>query len=173
MPSHLIYGKRLKTLPDEVDEPDDAMNPNSLSARFRYLTTRLTHFWNRWRKEYLASLCEFRKCNFKRKERVVTVGEAVVVYEDDKKRGSGKWAFVEGLVIGRDDLVRGAKVRVITKGKPVRLSTPVQRLYPRENGTQKHPQERSHLEMQYLTRGENQKLCLTRRRVKEGVCQEK
>ena len=48
--SHLMYGRRLKTLPDEADEPDDAMNPNSPSARFTYLTTRLTHFWNRWRK---------------------------------------------------------------------------------------------------------------------------
>ena len=84
-PSHVIHERRLKTLPDEGDEPDDAMSPSNLSARFRYLTTRLTHLWNRWRKEYLASLREFHKCNAKGKQRVVTVGEAVVVYEDDKK----------------------------------------------------------------------------------------
>ena len=131
-PSHLIYGRRLKTLPDEVDEPDDVMNSNNLSARFTYLTTRLTHFWNRWRKEYLASLREFHKCNSKGKERVVTVGEAVLVYEDDKKQGEWKMGVVEGLVIGRDGIVRGATVRVITKGKPVRLSRPVQKLCPLE-----------------------------------------
>ena len=52
-------------LPDEVDEPDDFMNPSNLSARFRYL----------------ASLRKFHKCNAKGKQRVVTV----VVYEDDKQ----------------------------------------------------------------------------------------
>lgn len=48
-------------LPDEADEPDDAMNSNNLSTRFTHLTTRLTHFWNRWLKEYLADLREFHK----------------------------------------------------------------------------------------------------------------
>ena len=108
------------------------LNPSNLSARFRYLTTRLTHFWNRWRKEYLASLREFHKCNAKGKQRVVTVGEAVVVYEDDKKPGEWKMGAVEGLVMGRDGIVRGATVRVVTKGKAVRLSRPVQKLYPLE-----------------------------------------
>jgi len=32
---------------------------------------------------------------------------------------------VEGLVMERDGIVRGATVRVITKGKPGRLSRPV------------------------------------------------
>ena len=79
-----------------------------------------------------GELGKFRKCNSKGKERVVTVGEAGLVYEDDKKRGEWKMGVVEGLVIGRDGIVRGATVRVITKGKPVRLSRPVQRLYPLE-----------------------------------------
>ena len=39
---------------------------------------------------------------------------------------------VESLVTGRDSIVRGAQVRVITKGKPVHLSRPVQKLYPLE-----------------------------------------
>ena len=54
--SHLIYGRRMKTLPDEIVEPDDALNHESSSARFKYLSTKLAHFWNRWRKEYLANL---------------------------------------------------------------------------------------------------------------------
>ena len=44
------------------------------------------------------------------------MGEVVVVYEDDKKRGGWKMGVVDGLVIGRDGIVRGATVRVITKG---------------------------------------------------------
>ena len=40
--------------------------------------------------------------------------------------------MVKGLVSGKDGIVRGAEVRVITKGKPVHLSRPVQKLYPLE-----------------------------------------
>ena len=66
------------------------------------------------------------------KKRVVRVGDVVVVYEEDRKRGEWKMGVVESLVTGRDGIVRGATVRVVTKGKPVRLSRPVQRLYPLE-----------------------------------------
>ena len=38
----------------------------------------------------------------------------------------------ERLVTGRDHVVRGATVRVVTKGKPICLSRPVQKLYPLE-----------------------------------------
>ena len=65
---------------------------------------------------------------------------------------------VERLVTGpRDNVVRGATVRVISKGKPIRLSKPVQNLYPLEyrsegegpnaTGIQKLRQEESLLEM--------------------------
>ena len=60
-PSHLIYGRRIITLPEGGAEPDDAINIDNCSARFKYLSTRLSHFWNRWRKEYLANLREFHK----------------------------------------------------------------------------------------------------------------
>ena len=39
---------------------------------------------------------------------------------------------VEGLICGRDKEVRGAHVRVITKGRDVQITRPVQKLYPIE-----------------------------------------
>ena len=91
MPSHLIYGRRIKTLPDEIVEPDDALNHESSSARFKYLSTKLAHFWNRWRKEYLANLREFHRNKLGRPERIVQGGgDVVVVCEEDKKRGEWK-----------------------------------------------------------------------------------
>ena len=92
----------------------------------------MSHFWNRWRKEYLANLREFHKCKSGKREREVEVGDVVVVYEEERKRGEWKMGVVERLVTGRDDVVRGATVRVVTKGKPIRLSRPVQKLYPLE-----------------------------------------
>ena len=131
-PSHLIYGRRIKTLPDEVVEPDDARSEENCSSRFKYLSTRLEHFWQRWRKEYLANLREFHRCRSEKQERKVKIGDVVVVYDEEKKRGEWKMGLVEGLVTGKDREIRGAKVRVITKGKPVHLSRPVQKLYPLE-----------------------------------------
>ena len=74
----------------------------------------------------------FHRNNLGRPERIVQVGDVVVVYEEDKKRGEWKLGVVESLVTGKDGIVRGAQVRVITKGKPVHLSRPVQKLYPLE-----------------------------------------
>ena len=99
-PFHLIYGRRIKTLPDEITEPEDAMNDDSCSSRFKYLSTRLSHFWNRWRKEYLANLREFQKCRSGKKERLVEVGDVVVVYEEERKRGELRMGVVESLVTG-------------------------------------------------------------------------
>lgn len=131
-PSHLIYGRRIKALPDEIVEPDDVVNETQCSSRFKYLSTRLSHFWNRWRREYLASLREFHRCKLGNQNRTVEVGDVVVVYEEDRKRCEWKMGVVQSLVTGKDSVIRGAKVRVITKGKPIVLSRPVQKLYPIE-----------------------------------------
>ena len=56
----------------------------------------------------------------------------VIVYEEGKKRGQWKTGIVQTLISGRDKVVRGALVRVITKGKPIQLSRPIQHLYPLE-----------------------------------------
>lgn len=55
-PSHLIYGRRIKSIPNEIVEPDDVVSGAQCLARFKHLSTRLAHFWNRWRREYLANL---------------------------------------------------------------------------------------------------------------------
>ena len=41
-------------------------------------------------------------------------------------------AVVEDLIVGRDGVVRGAKVRLVRKGKSVFLNRPVQKLFPTE-----------------------------------------
>ena len=131
-PSHLIYGRRIKSLPDEIIEPDDVVSEAQCSERFKYLSTRLNHFWNRWRNEYLANLREFHRCKAQSENRTAEVGDVVLVLEEEKKRGEWRVGVVENLVRGSDNVVRGAKVRVVTKGKPTHLSRPVQKLYPLE-----------------------------------------
>ena len=88
------------------------------------------------------------------------------MYEEERKRREWKMGVVESLVTGRDNEVRGATVRVVTKGKSIRLSRPVQKHYIRwsfgakgreykhllnANGIQKFRQEESLLEMRPST----------------------
>ena len=126
-PSHLIFGRRIKSLPD-IPVEDEEENEDSCSKRFRRLSIRLAHFWRRWRNEYLSGRREYHRNKSTESERVIHIGDVVTVFEDNVKRGCWKTAVVEDLVIGKDKVVRGAKIRVITKGKPIRMSRPVQKL---------------------------------------------
>ena len=56
----------------------------------------------------------------------------MTVEEDNKKRGSWKLEVVEKLVKGKDGIVRGEEVRVITKRHHMRMARPLQKLYPAE-----------------------------------------
>ena len=81
-PNHLSYGHRLGTLPDEtVDGEDD-----DLKGRLDYLNKRMTHFWNRWKQEYLVNLHEYHRSNGGA-ENVVKENDIVLVHEDHVPRG--------------------------------------------------------------------------------------
>ena len=55
-PSHLIYGRRIRSMPDEITEPDDLVSQDGCTSRFISLSTGLAHFWSRWRRERVLSL---------------------------------------------------------------------------------------------------------------------
>ena len=84
-------------MPDEIaEEPEE--NESSCYESFRYLTERLTHFWKRWRNEYLVNLREFHHAKSGHAVRQVKVGDVITVFEENKKRGEWKLAVVEGLI---------------------------------------------------------------------------
>ena len=68
-------------MPDEIVEPDDVIREENCASRFKYLSTRMQHFWNRWRKKYLTNLRKFHQYRSGRKGRTVEIGDVVVVYE--------------------------------------------------------------------------------------------
>ena len=118
MPAHLIFGRRIQSMPDpSASEESDEEESRSCSDRFRYLRTRLAHFWSRWRNEYLKDLREIHCRESGKPARITEVGDVVTVHEDNKKIGNWKMDIVEKLVKGKDGVVRGAEVRVITKGR--------------------------------------------------------
>ena len=127
-PAQLMYGRRLTTLPGSQEVEEDI----TCRKRYRHVNERLEHFWRRWHREYLTDLRESHNCNVKRTGKEPKVGDVVIVFEDGAKRNSWKMAVIEELIHGRDNKVRGANVRVVTKGKTLRLSRPLQKLYPIE-----------------------------------------
>ena len=126
-PSHLIFGFRLSSLPDVIPSEEEECVP-SANKRFHYLSKVRDHFWNRWRREYLTDLREYHKGKYEVQLRTVSVGDVVIVYEENVKWGGGLEDRESGRSNpGGDGVVRGAKVRVITKGKPVVINRPVQK----------------------------------------------
>ncbi len=138
-PSHLLMGRRLAALSDNVESDldiDEESNISIISKRFLNLAKKLSHFWNRWRNEYLAGLREAHTLN-KNKGNDIQKGDIVLIQEENKaKRNTWKIGRIEELIRGKDREIRGAKVRKAAKGKPELINRPIQKLFPLESGLQ-------------------------------------
>ena len=133
--AHLLYGRRLLSLKEEPREDDDETK-TSYRRRYKYINETLQHFWKRWQREYLTNLRESHDCNAQAIGKAPKVGDVVTVYEEGVKGNGWKMAVVESLIVGKDKEVTGANVWMITKGKAIRLSRPVEKLFPIEIRTE-------------------------------------
>ena len=138
-PSHLIYGRRLSQLADDLqfDEYDLDEPVANYTKRFWYLIKKLNHFSCRWKHEYLTELREFHK-NHTDQALDVSTGDVVLIKEDNVKRNAWRMGQVVELIDGKDGFVRGAKVRTCGRGKPEILSRPLQKLFPLELSKERH-----------------------------------
>ena len=55
----------------------------------KYVKYLLRHFWNRWDKEYLVELREYHRNRSKSGSIVVTVGDIVIVKDENLPQGVG------------------------------------------------------------------------------------
>ena len=62
----------------------------------------------------------------------MSICDVVLVQEDNTKRSNWKTGKMVEQIVGKDGVVRGAKLRLITKGKPIIVNRAVQKLYPLE-----------------------------------------
>ena len=83
---------------------------------------------------YLTDLREYHRGKHESQLRTVSVGDVVIVHEENVKRGLWKIEKVDEVIRGRDGMVRGAKVRVMTKDKPVLINRLVQIVPPGGEG---------------------------------------
>ena len=132
-PAHLLYGRRITTLPhvkveqDELIDPDYSPNGSTeIQKNSKCLALLIQQFWTRWRQEYLTSLREFHRTTGNNESRV-KVGDVVLVH-DDGPRIKWKLAVVEELLPGRDGHVWAVNNR--TQGGMT--NRPIAKLYPLE-----------------------------------------
>ena len=129
-PSHLLYGRRITSLPGPTTD-DDHLDPDysgasDLRQRFVSYAHVLDHFWNTWRHEYLTSFRKLHKTSGANQQ-VIKLGDVVLVH-DEGPRSSWKLAVVDDLITGKDGLVRAAHIQT-SKGYTNR---PITKLYPLE-----------------------------------------
>lgn len=143
-PSHLMCGFRVLSLPDvsithDYDNYTPRVSKGDLTRRMRHLNKVLTDFWSRWRTEYLLELREAHRFYPHQKgiDSRICVGDVVLVHDENLPRGLWRLGRVEQLMVGTDGNVRGAAVRVVSKGQNVTIvNRPIQRLYPLEFSVQ-------------------------------------
>ena len=75
-PSHLLFGRNIRSLPD-IPLEDECYMQKDLGKRYKYLKERLTHFWIRWEKEYLLNLREQHRNLKGRGQKLVAICDVV------------------------------------------------------------------------------------------------
>ena len=131
-PAHLLYGHRLATSPSG-NHFEVTSTSNSLTRRAKNQKRLLNQFVDRWRKDYLLNLREFRVVKLKGQASCVKVGDIVILKDDNVRRVFWKLAKVIELLKGKDDIVRAALINVATdNGPPKILRRSIKQLIPIE-----------------------------------------
>ena len=75
-------------------------------------------FWRWWKVEYLLELLEFHRHLPRQGEAAdqISVGDIVIVHDENDPRGLWKLGKIEDLIRGVDNNIRGAVVRVHARG---------------------------------------------------------
>ena len=129
-PLHLIYGfqaSNVEFIP--MNNPDQCLN------RMKYLQRVVEDQWKRFYRTYLNELRQHHLYRKDGKNIPDLKLNDVVVIKDDNPLPRSKWPLgkVNELITGPDGLIRGAKIRVITKtGQASVITRPVQKLIPLE-----------------------------------------
>lgn len=118
------------------------LQERDLRKRAKYLLRCKEAMWCRWTKEYVRSLRERHSKSGGEQTPHPSVGDVVIIQDESRNRNSWKLGIVERLIVGRDGMIRGAKVRA-GKGE---IERAVQHLYPLELSVDRAPNASSSLD---------------------------
>ena len=125
-----INGRPLSYLEDDVEMP--MLTPSSmlhlqptqlpglsphhlqetdLRKRAKYLLRCKEAMWSRWSKEYVRSLRERHRRSGGEQTPHPSVGDVVIIQDESRNRHSWKLGIVDELIVGRDGIIRAAKMQ--------------------------------------------------------------
>ena len=132
-PNSLLFGPP-NLLPElehhHLESPD-------LRKHAKYLKRCKDAMWRRWTDEYLRGLREQHRLKHQGNQSDVAVGDVMLVKDDERNRGKWKMGIVDGLITGRDGIVRAARMKTATGSY---LERALQQLYPLELSCDREPQ---------------------------------
>ena len=127
-PAHFLTLRSKLGLPFSSCHDNDLILSDMLSKVWKAGQKVLDQFWSCWQKEYLTDLRQSSISSAKRAvQREPSIGEIVLVRDENLPRGRWKLAVVIQTHTNKDGLVRSATVR-LPSGKRVRR--PMSLLYP-------------------------------------------
>jgi hypothetical protein len=106
-PGHFLIGRPMESLPD----PSFSFRSLNLLHRWHLCQALIRHFWQRWSKEYIVHLQKFAKWH--RPQKNLTVGDVVVLREDNMAPTKWPIARVTKVHPGRDGVVRVVTIELL------------------------------------------------------------
>ena len=131
-PSHLFCGRRTIDKPETIRKAHVELTKKEAVRRNKYLNVIVEKFWKRWKDEYLVELRQNHKMRVKPGPLKINKGDVVLIHDENKRRMEWKLGKIEELVIGGDNVVRGAVLRVRNENGVGSIQRPIQRLFPLE-----------------------------------------
>ena len=111
------------------------LEDEDLKKRAKFLQKSKDTMWRRWTSEYLRALRERHRLKHHNGESHLAVGDVVIIKSTERNRNCWPLGIVERLIVGRDGIVRGAKLKT---GKSF-IERAVQQLYPLELSCDRSP----------------------------------
>ena len=124
-PNHLIHGRRIPTLAWEEPESDNEIDA---TRRWKHLQKQLQHFWKRWNREYVSSLREHHHLNSRTTKNSLKPGAIVLIQQEGVSKSRWKLGRVDRLIEGKDGIIRGAVLKVVSNDRIYTVERPIQRL---------------------------------------------
>ena len=122
-PITLLYRQSIIIPQERLDE-----DTPEIKRRQRYITKCKEAAWKRWKKEYFRSLRERHNMMHNTKDMKIEVGDVVLIKSEEKNKGKLSIEIVEELYKGKDDVIRGVKLRT----PKLHIERPIQHLYQLE-----------------------------------------
>ena len=128
-PSFLLLGRKIHETPEQSEETSlETIVPR----RIKTMESIYNTFWNTFYKEYLVNIKDF-KHNYDSGNTNPKIGDIVHIKVENQPRTQWRLGRISEIIVGKDKIVRAAKVKTPLGEHCTEIIRPIQHLYPLEN----------------------------------------